>query len=49
MRLWRDTIRVEESAFFRERLSLHRLPAKLRRALCHLGSRATWRFVRDKG
>src|SRR5438094_10092417 len=28
MRLRRDTIRVEESAFFRCRLSLHRLPEK---------------------
>src|SRR5437764_13946744 len=28
MRLLRDTIRVEESAFFRCRLSLHRLPEK---------------------
>jgi len=28
MRLRRDTIRVEESAFFRGRLSLHRLPEK---------------------
>src|SRR5437667_12505511 len=40
MRLRRDTIRVEESAFFSERLSVHRIPAKRWRALCHLGSRA---------
>src|SRR5205823_9627395 len=49
MRLRRDTIRVEESAFFRERLSLRRLPAKLGRALCYLGSRAPRRSRHDKG
>ena len=37
MRLRRDTIRVEESATCIGRLSLHRLPAKRRRAVCHLG------------
>ena len=39
MRLRRDTIRVEESAVCVDRLSLHRLPAKRQRALCHLGIR----------
>src|SRR5436190_6015259 len=37
MRLRRDTIRVEKSAVCADRLSLHRLPAKRRRAVCHLG------------
>jgi len=46
MRLRRDTIRVEESALFPGRLSLHRLPAKCGCALCHLGSRAPRRFGR---
>ena len=36
MRLRRDTIRVEKSAVCADRLSLHRLPAKRRRAVCHL-------------
>src|SRR5206468_970488 len=49
MRLRRDTILVEESAFFSERLSLHRLPAKCWRALCHLGSRAPRDLIVTKG
>jgi hypothetical protein len=49
MRLRRDTIRVEESAVCADRLSLHRLPTKRRRALHHLGFRAAPGFGRDQG
>ena len=49
MRLRRDTIRIEESASCFDQLSLHRLPAKRRRALCAVGIGAAGRFVRDKG
>ena len=38
MRLWQDTLRVEESAVCVGRLSLHRLPAKRRRAYVQWGS-----------
>jgi hypothetical protein len=48
MRVRRDTIRVEESADCIGRLSLHRLPAERRRALCALGIRATPGFGRDE-
>jgi hypothetical protein len=37
MRLWRDAVCVEEPAFCSGRLSLYRLPAKRRCALCAVG------------
>ena len=49
MRLWRDTIRVEEPAFCPGRLSLHRLPAKRGRALCRLGISPREDLVVTKG
>ena len=49
MRLRRDTIRVEESTVCVDRLSLHRLPAKRRRALYHLGIRAPQDLIVTKG
>ena len=49
MRLRRDTILVEKSAFCTDRLSLHRLPAKRRCALCHLGIRTREDLVITRG
>ena len=43
-----DTIRVEEPAIWVGRLSLHRLPAKRRRALCAVGISAAQRPGPDK-
>jgi hypothetical protein len=48
MRLRRDTLRVEESAFFPGRLSLHRLSAKRWRALRNVGIGTARKSVRDK-
>jgi len=48
MRLWRDTIRVEESTICISRLSLHRLPAERGCALCAVGISGTPGFGRDK-
>src|SRR4029077_4935996 len=48
MRLRRDTIRLEKSAFCSDRLSLHRLPPKRGRTVHHLGIGAPRRSRRHK-